>query len=151
MKPLQKLIMWRVPLGLGTISSQKIRGQPLCFWGFKCNRCLLSLRKPFAPSSLSFFGRLPLRGKPKPLRVKDFESERVWIIGFLEDITFARFCHRCTSWGVFCQKKRNSFYWEKARTKMLSFLKWVMERKLFFFCPFPNFTLRTKWAVREGD
>lgn len=77
LKSLQKLIRWRVPLGLGTISSQKIRGQPLCFWGFRCDRCLLSLRKPFTPSNLSFFGCLPLWGKPKPLKVKDFEAQRI--------------------------------------------------------------------------
>lgn len=95
-----------VPVDVGTISNPRIRGQPLCFWGFKCNRCLLPLRKPFTPPASHFFGCLPLQGKPKPLRVKDFKSERFWIIGFLEDIAFSGFCHRCTSWGVFCQKKK---------------------------------------------
>lgn len=133
LKSLQNLIRWRVPLGLGTISSQKIRGQALCLWGFRCDRCLLSLRKPFAPFNLSFFGCLPLRGKPKPLRVKDFEAQSVWIIGFLEDITFVSLCHRCTSWV--CSVKKKFFFWEKVRTKMLYFLKWVMEKRLFFSVP----------------
>lgn len=83
MKSLQKLIIRRVPVDLGTISSPRIRGQPLCFWGFKCNRCPLPLRKLFTPSSLSFFGRLPLQGKPKPLRIRFRirESLNNWILG----------------------------------------------------------------------
>lgn len=56
---------------------------------------------------------------PWELRIS---RHRVWIIGFLEDITFMSFCHRCTSWGVFCLKKK-FFFWKKVRTKMLCFLK----------------------------
>lgn len=101
-KSLQKSFMWRVPLGLGTVSSQKTRGQPLRFWELRCGRCL-SPRSLRSVQPLAFWRFAPV-GWTQLLRVKESESETARIIGFLEDIAFAEFCHRCTLWGVFCQK-----------------------------------------------
>lgn len=109
MKSLQKLIIRRVPVDLGTISSPRIRGQPLCFWGFKCNRCPLPLRKLFTPSSLSFFGRLPLQGKPKPLRVRFRirESLNNWILG---RHCFRKILPQMYFLGCFLSKKKKSLF-----------------------------------------
>lgn len=116
MKSLQKLIIRRVPVDLGTISSLRIRRQPLCFWGFKCNRCPLPLRKLFTPSSLSFFGRLPLQGKPKPLRVRFRirESLNNWILG---RHCFRKILPQMYFLGCFLSKKKSPSPTEKGQER----------------------------------